>query len=59
MNILKKELKNGFYFNLKRKKNLKEFLKKELIFNLVEDFNKWFVRKENKFKIKIKILRKI
>ena len=40
MNILKKELKNGFYFNLKRKKNLKEFLKKELIFNLVEDFNK-------------------
>lgn len=59
MNILKKELKNGFYFNLKRKKNLKEFLKKELIFNLVEDFNKWFVRKENKFKITIKILRKI
>ena len=42
-----------------KKKNLKEFLKKELIFNLVEDFNKWFVRKENKFKITIKILRKI
>ena len=48
MNILKKELKNGFYFNLKRKKNLKEFLKKELIFNLVEDFKEWFIREENK-----------
>jgi hypothetical protein len=31
-----------------KKKNLKEFLQKELIFNLVEDFNEWFVRKENK-----------